>query len=384
MATMLPFFVILIAGLIFSEIFKRLHLPYVTALIIAGIVIGPFMLNLITADETVTVMASIGVIFLMFMAGSEIKSKSFEQIEKNVFILALLNGAIPFITGYAIGAFFGYNFFTSIILGAAFISSSVAVIIPSLESSGLMRTKLGKTIVSSTVIEDICSLIFLALILQSFTQRTALPLPIYLPIIVLLIVILKIFIPKIQNVYYHKKSGKDLFESELRFVFVVLLATVLLFESIGMHAIVAGFLIGIILSDSIGQKLDDKIRTISYGFFIPIFFLVIGIQTDLSVLFSSNSILLSLTIILGLLLSKIISGFIGGKAMKFSTNESLLMGIATTPQLSTTLAIAFSALSLGLLAPEIIASLVILSIITTFSAPLMIKSIVSGMKSKST
>jgi len=380
MPALLPFFVILISGLIFSEIFKRLHLPYVTALIIAGILIGPLFLNLIQVDETVSFIGSIGVVFLMFITGSEVKWASFQKMGKDIIFLSFLNGAIPFITGFGICWFFGYDFFTSIILGTVFLSSSIAVIIPSLESNKVIDTKIGKTIISATVFEDVTSLILLAFILQSFSQKSPIPLPVYIPTIILLIIGLKIVIPKIEKMYQSRKKGKDLFESELRFVFVVLLAAVLLFESIGMHAIIAGFIIGIILGNSIRDKIEEKIRTVSYGIFIPTFFLIIGMQTNLSVFLLERSVLLTYFIVIGLISSKIVSGWIGGRLIKFSGKESLLIGVSTVPQLSTTLATAFAALEFGLLNQEIITSLVVLSIVTTFAVPLAIKLIISSRK----
>ncbi|MBD3155259.1 MAG: hypothetical protein GF368_01225 [Candidatus Aenigmarchaeota archaeon] len=373
MPSILPFFVILTAGLVFSEIFKRLHLPYVTALILAGLLIGPYALDLIELDDTINFIGSIGIVFLMFIAGSEIKLESFKDLGDEVVILSLLNGVIPFLIGFGIGYLYNYGIFTSLILGTVFVSSSVAVVIPSLESGGLLDTKIGSIILSSTIFEDILSLILLSIILQSFTGKTAIPLIFYIPLIVIMIVVLKLIIPKIEKWYHFKRREKDMFESRLRFVFVVLLATVVLFEFIGMHAIVAGFIIGIILGDSIEGKVEDKIRTISYGLFIPTFFLIIGMRTDLSVLGSTTHTSLIITVVLGLILSKVFSGFIAGNITKFSTRESLLIGFSTIPQLSTTLAVSFTALEIGILNEEVVTSLVILSIITTFVAPFMIK-----------
>jgi len=380
MPGLLPFFVVLLAGLLFSEIFKRLHLPYVNALILAGILIGPFLLNLIEIDETVTFLGSIGVVFLMFIAGSEVKIESLKNIGKNIIVLSALNGIVPFITGFSIGLLFGYDYFTCIVLGTIFVSSSIAVIIPSLESNRLLDTKIGRTIISATVFEDIGSLILLAVILQSFTRQTPLPLPVYVPTIILLIVALKVIIPEIQKKYYRKKKGKDLFESELRFVLVTLIATVLLFELLGMHSIIAGFVIGILLGEAITGRIEEKIRTISYGIFIPTFFLIIGMRTDLSVFLSVTSVMLTLSVVAGLVASKIASGWVAGRLIKFSSEESLLIGVTTIPQLSTTLAAAFAALQFGLLDQELITSLVMLSIVTTFIAPLTIKFIVSRRK----
>jgi Kef-type K+ transport system membrane component KefB len=365
---LLSFFILLTAGLVFSEIFKRLDLPYVLALIVAGIVIGP-VFGIMQVDDTVSLMGTVGLVFLMFMAGSHVKMDSFRKIGYDIFMLAMLNGIVPFLTGFVIGQAFGYGLFTSLILGTTFISSSIAIIVPSLQSSKLIDTRLGRTILSSTVMEDVSSLLLLAVILQSFRQQTPLPLPIYIPTIILLLVVLKAVIPRIEKKYYAKKRGKDLFESELRFIFTVLLASVVLFEFLGMHSIVAGFIIGIFLSDTIKGKIEDKIHVISYGFFIPIFFLVLGMQTDIFVFQSMSNIFLLYAVVIGLFASKIASGWVGGRLLKFSSGESLLIGISTTPQMSTTLAVAYAALAFGLLNQELISTLVMLSVITVIVSP---------------
>ena len=379
MPGLITFFVILVAGLIFSEAFRRLHLPYVTALIVGGIIIGPSLLNIAVVDETILFLGSIGLIFLMFMAGSEIKMKTFKRTGKEIALLSVLNGIIPFLVGYWVGTVFGLNFITSIVLGIVFISSSVAVIIPSLERMGLIHTRLGETVVSATVFEDIGSLLLLAFILQSFAPTTPLPLFLYIPVIIIIIFSLKVLIPELEKLYHYKKRGQDLWESKLRFILVILIATVILFEFIGMKALIAGFIIGIILGDAIVGKVEEKIRTISYGIFIPTFFIIIGIQTDLSAFVSIQSLYLTLAIVFGLIAAKIVSGFVGGKLLKFSGRESLLIGFATTPQLSTTLAVAFVAVEQRILSPDIAVSLVVLSIVTTFLAPIAMKYLAKGV-----
>jgi Kef-type K+ transport system membrane component KefB len=141
-----------------------------------------------------------------------------------------------------------------------------------------------------------------------------------------------------------------------------------------VHAIVAGFLAGLILSELIKERpIESKLHVLSYGVFIPIFFLGVGIETDLTVFFEvSSSIFLSLAIVGGLLLSKILSGYLCGKLMKFSVKNRLLFGVASTPQLSTSLAVAFTALELGLIDSSLQVSIVLLSIITVMVAPFFI------------
>ncbi len=373
MPELTTFFIILLIGLIFSDIFKRLHLPYVTALIIAGIAIGPYGLDFARINPVTDFLGSIGVIFLMFIAGSEIKSSVFRDIKDKAFVQSLFNGFIPFIAGAAIGYYFTHDLLSTLILAVIFVSSSAGVIIPSLESFDLVKTRLGETIMASTVVQDIASLLLLALILQSTNPITFIPLYLYIPLLLGIVWLLKTIVPKLYRLYHKGRTKKDLFESELRFVFVNLIAIVVLFEILGLHSIVAGFITGMILTDSIKGKLKQKIHTLSYGLFIPVFFLVIGLQMDISVFYEKSSLLLISAIVFGLIISKIVSGWLGARANKYSNRAGLLMGFASIPQLSTSLAAAFAAHEFGLLSGDIISGLIILSIITTLIAPLLIR-----------
>jgi Kef-type K+ transport system membrane component KefB len=380
MVEFITFFMLLAAGLVFSELFRKIHLPYVTALIVAGIIIGPQVLGLADVNESMIFISSIGLIFLMFIAGTEVKIGSLQKIEKRILLISAINGLLPLIVGIGIGLIIGLSLFQSLLIGVIFISSSVAVIIPSLEINELLHTKLGRTIITATVFEDIASLLALSLILQTTNPTAAVPLPIYFPIVVFIVVLLKIAVPWLEKDFREGKLARHFFEDELKFVFIVLLATVILFEILGMHSIIAGFVTGMILAESIKGKVLEKIHTISYGIFIPVFFVLIGIQTDLNALVSGPSILSVTLIVLGLIISKIISGWIGGKLVGFSQKESVILGISTIPQLSTTLAIAFSANEFNLLPPEIISSIIILSIITTNAAPILIRAILDIYK----
>ncbi len=368
------FFIILGSGLFFSEVFKRLHLPYVVALIVAGIVIGPLGLNLIQLTPPILFLGSIGAVFLMFMAGMEVKTDILTQMEKKVLILAIMNGAIPALVGFTVAFLFGYEFLTAIIIGTIFVSSSIAVIIPSLEAKGLISTDVGAVIIGATIIEDIGSLFILSMIFQTADPTTALSLPIFITLVVFSVIGLKSILPKFEE-WFFKERNRERFEEELQFVVIVTVAVAVLFEFLGMHAIIAGFLVGFILSDTIKHhRIENKLHALSYGIFIPIFLLEIGIETDLTVFLNvSNALILTAVIIGGLIASKLLSGYVAGRLIGFSGKTSALIGAASMPQLSTTLVVAFIALELGILDPSLQVSIVVLSIVTVLIAPFIIR-----------
>ncbi len=374
---LLFFLIIITAAFILPELAKKIHVPYVTAIILAGIAIGPFGFKLLDLGEIASFLAFIGAIFLMFTAGLDVKLSSLKRIGKKVLIIALFNGIIPFITGYYIANYFGYNFITSLILGAIFVSSSIAIIIPSLKETKLAETDLGKTIISSTVFEDITSLLILAFLLQNINPKLTFPLYLYIPLVIGSLVALFFILPRLQRLFIKKRKEtqkEDIFEGELRFIIIVLIVTALLFEILGIHAIIAGFFVGLFLSDAIKHRLvSEKIYTISYGIFIPIFFLVIGMRTDLTTIFTVQNATITGVIIGGLILSKFISGFVGSLLAGHSKHESLIVASATVPQLSTTLVVALVASQFGLFDEVLLTSIIILSITTTLISPFLIK-----------
>ena len=251
-------------------------------------------------------------------------------------------------------------------------SSSIAVIIPTLESLNLSHTKLGKSIVASTIIEDVLSLILLSILLQSVNPVTALPLPSFYFLLALIMIGFAYGLPKIRALIPNRRDEKDLFESEVRIIFALMIGVVVTFELLGLHPIIAGFFAGLVLSDSIRSEiLMDKLRTMSYGIFIPVFFVVIGMETNIQVFQDSLSVIsLIAAVVLLSVFTKFASGWVGGKIIGFKNRDASIIGLATIPQLSTTLAVVFTAVETGLLPEELITAMVILSIVTTLIAPI--------------
>lgn len=385
MPQLLPFFVILLVALFFSELFSRLHLPLVIALILGGILIGPYALDLFAIDETVELLGQIGLIFLMFMAGLETRLSTLRRLKGDVAKMVVLNGLLPFAIGVGIGLYLGEGMSAALLLGTIFISSSIAVVIPSLEANKLMETRLGRSIVASTVVEDVASLLILSVLLQTTRPVTPLPLPAFYLLLFLSFFVLRWLLPKLR-IWFFKLAGEktSLFEWELQMLFVILLGTVVFFELLGLHAIIAGFFAGLVLAESIKSDiLKGKLRAISYGFFIPVFFVVTGAQTNISVFYQvSGALTLTAVIVGGSLIAKFSGGWLGGKWIGFTNRQSVLIGGATIPQLSTTLAVVITGFQFGILREELVTAMVMLSIITTLVGPLIVRAAKGSVKTE--
>lgn len=373
----LPFFLVLLASVIFSAAFRRFHLPWVLALIVAGIVIGPHGFELAEVTPTLAFIGQTGLIFLMFMAGLETRLSSFKAFRSGIASLSLINGLIPLCVGFLVGVLFGLSPTGSILLGIIFMSSSIAVIVPTLEATGLLEKKIGKSIVSATILVDIASLVFLSIFLQLVAPVTVLPLYSFYPILFIILIAFIYGLPKIRDFFPAHRDEKDLFESEVRIVIAMLIGVVVTFQFLGLHPIIAGFFVGLVLSESIKSEiLIEKLRTISYGIFIPIFFVIIGMETNIQIFATgANSLLLVLAILVASMSSKFISGWAGARIGGFSNQESVIVGVATMPQLSTTLAVVFTAVEMKLIEPELVTAMVILSIVSTVVTPVLMQSL---------
>lgn len=373
MENFVAFFLVIFSGIFFSSVFRRLHLPWVVTLIIGGIIIGPHGLDFFHLTPSIDFIGEIGLIFLMFMAGLEVNAGQVSVLNKKLLVITLLNGAIPFLVGIGISWLLGLSFVTSILIGIVFVSSSIAIVIPMLEDKKLFGRNIGRYTVMATIILDIVSLILLSVVFQTVSPTRNLPLHIYYIIVPVFIIGIWYASPLINLLFPKDKSQRDYsFQQDLRVAIVLLLGIVIAFEFLGLHPIVGGFFAGLLLSNVFEHDLlADKLKAIGYAVFIPVFFIIVGSQTNIQLLFNSWSIwYLAGFIVVGSILAKYLSGFIGARLAGFTPAESSFIGSATVPQLSTTLAVTYSAQTLGIFSEQIVVSMVLLSVITTFFAPI--------------
>lgn len=375
--TMLGLLMILFLGLILPELFKKtVHLPFVTSLVIIGSVFGPYGLDIIESNEIIEFFGFLGFTFLMLMAGLETHMSDIKKSVGKISTLACINAAIPFATGLGLGRLFGYSWMTSLLLGTIFVSSSVAIIVSFMETEKVSKA-MKELMLPAFVMEDLLSMILLASIFQSTNAQAAFPLPVYFLILLFSIAILYLSIPPLAKLFIRKRviRKKANHEDQLRFVMVILIAVLLYFSALGVHPILAAFLVGILLADLVTSKeILNKIHTLSYGLFVPIFFFVVGMEMDITIFadFDFKNVLI-ISVIVGLVLAKFISGFIAGKIVRLTTKESAMFGTVSTTQLTTTLAAAYAASAAGLFDETLVTAVVTLSIATNIFVPICIR-----------
>ncbi len=391
----LPFTVtlllLLLIARLFGELFERMGFPSMIGEILAGILLGPSVLQVISYTNELKVLSELGVLLLIILAGIEIKPEEVRNsIRGRSSMIAILGFLIPMVSGLAIGLIFRLDLLLTLFIGLCISITALPVSIRILMDIGKLNTAIGQKIISAAIFNDVVSLLVLGVILDSrvtdATLKTVL-LSIFgtllqVGLFVLIIyVAYKLFqhaakrIPVIQanvnNLLDYLKGKESLFA--LVIVFVLLFASTS--EMLGLHFVVGAFFGAMLLNrDFMGDDNFEKIKSttsgITMGFLAPIFFAGIGIQFDF---FSINNYWLFALILVASFASKIVGGFYGGRWSGLSKLESLTLGVGLNARGIMELVIANIALQNGFISISVYSILVVMGIVTTLVSPYFLK-----------
>ncbi len=370
------FFIVLSIIFIVPNLLKKFNIPAITSIMIAGIIIGPYGLNILQVDETLKVLADFGAIMLMFLAGLEVDNETLKQEFKNSLILSLFSLLIPGFGGYLIGQYLGLGFIGSLLYAVIFASHSVAIVYAILDELKMVKTRLGTIILSGTIIVDLLTLLLLSVVIKLGTGGD--DIGIFLLESLMYIIILLVSIPFLSK--YILKLFEKLHAQRIHYVLFIIFITIIVGEAIGIHPIVGAFICGVAVSEALTKKehdelLNKNLNAIGYGFFIPIFFLVLGMETNIRVIFDLSNLELFLITLISAVALKFISGFMALRVLGFDRIKNIIGGLLTVPKISASLVAASIGRELGLIGNEIFVTIVALSVITATITPIAIKHI---------
>ena len=391
----LPFFTNLLLLLVFArllgEVFERFKQPAMIGEIIAGIILGPTLLNFIHRTEDIKVISELGIFLLVIIAGLEI---NFEDILKSVkgrnIIISLLAFFLPIFGGFAVGYFFGQDIMTTVFIGLCVAITALPVSIRILMDLGKINTNIGQKIISVAIFDDVFALTILGVILNikdtdkslssiiSISSISLLKLFAFIIILYLAYRIIKklsnkedYFEGKLNNILSFLRGKESLFA--LFFIFVLIFATIT--ESLGFHFIIGAFFASMLISENlVGKKNIESFHKttngLAMGFLAPIFFAGIGLEFNFG---SIQNYWLLIAVLFVSYFSKILGGFLGGKFAGLNSRVSLTLGFGLNARGIMELVIANIAYKSGLITQEIFSILVIMGIATTLTTPIMLK-----------
>ena len=158
--------IILLVAKLFGELFRRMKQPALVGELLAGMILGPSLLGLFHPDETFSIFKGLAVFFLMFLAGMEMNISEIKKAGKRAVIISAIAFFIPFFAGLQLGLFFGLNEIQSLFMGLLLSITAIPVSAIILMEFGMLKSKIGNTVITAAVINDILALLVLAVILQ--------------------------------------------------------------------------------------------------------------------------------------------------------------------------------------------------------------------------
>ena len=383
--------IVLIAAKILGEVAERFGQPSMIGEVLAGVILGPSLLNIIQNTAELKVLADLGVFLLIIMAGLEIEVEEIRNsIRGKNFWIALLGFVIPFAGGALIGYAFHYNNTFSIILGLCIAITALPVSIRILMDLGKLHTDVGRKIISTAIFNDIVSLLVLGVILDFNDETKKLKDIIYSSVytigkFVLFLIILitayglfklvkskmRIVNPKVNSFLHSLRGRESLFA--LMIVFVLIFSSIA--EGMGLHYIIGAFFGAILLPRTIFatgdfQKLKESTSGITMGFLSPVFFATLGIAINIT----SLGNLPLLFMVLGVsFISKILSGYLGGRLAGLDRTTSFTIGIGLNARGIMELVIANIALQRGFINISVFSILVLMALLTTIFTPFFLR-----------
>ncbi len=371
LSLLLPLAGILIGTKIAAHLCKKIGLPSVFGELLLGVLISPSVFNLIAPSETLQLLANIGVIILMFLAGLETDTEEMRRVGKPAFLSALGGVILPLVGGYAIGVANGFSTLQSLFLGAVLTATSVSISAQTLRELGSLRSVEGNTILSAAIIDDVLGVVIFGIVMALTGEGnlffTLIKMAVFIPVAWF---IGDRVIPLILA------WGKRV-ENEaviLPVIFGVLLIYAWAAEVLGSIAAITGaYLLGVIVARHIPQQhaFHEGMNNIGLGFFIPIFFVNVGLQTNLSGL--TTSPVLAVQLIALAIGTKIFGSGLGARIGGLKPVKSLRIGIGMISRGEVALVVAGAGLTNGLLTGEMFALLIIVTLVTTLITPPMLR-----------
>lgn len=372
--------------------FKKVTIPVIVGEIIVGMLIGKSGLDIIQMDQSLEFLEFFGLSYLMFMAGLEIDFDIFNKKQgknsgkttlnfiKNPIILSLIILTITIGLAYVASIYMelhgliSYPFFMALIIG----TTSLGIVLPILKEKNIIDTTYGQYLIMGGVMADFVTMILISVALSLYTGGLS---PKIFLIFLLLILVFAIyrFSKKIQVTTFSKELSNGSTQIGIRGSLALMVFFIFLAQAISVEVILGAFLAGVVVSlispKNSREEITAKIDAVGFGFLIPIFFILVGVEFDFSVFVNNPKALLLVPILLALIyFVKAVPALL--LRLKFPWKESVAGGILLSSQLSLTIAAAEIGVEIGALTEEAGAAILLVAIFTSIISPIFFNKLI--------
>lgn len=357
---------------------KVVRLPQVVGALLAGIILGPACLGIVHSTEMLSNLSEIGVIVLMFAAGLETDIDELKRSGKASFLIALIGVLVPLAGGAAVAYFFNDSTDSNVMLQNIFIgiiltATSVSITVETLKEMCKLSTRAGNAILGAAIIDDILGIIALTVVISMADESVNIG-------IVLLKILGFFAFTFVAAVGYHYafKKWTDNSAVKLRryvvisFVFCLVLAycAEVFF---GVADITGAFFAGLALSGTKkSEYISKRFDTLSYLLLSPIFFAGIGLKVELPKM-NGEIVLFTVLLCVVAALTKVVGCGLGAKICKYTSKESLQIGVGMISRGEVALIVANKGEAVGLMSDKFFAPVIIMVVFTTVVTPVLLK-----------
>lgn len=395
----IPFFlalaIIILAARILGSLARRIGQPRVLGELIAGVVLGPTLLDMphwamfehVYLVEMVKPFAELGVIFLMFMIGLEVELKELAKVGRIAILAGFLGALLPVAMTIPAGLYFDFSFDVSLFAGVTLAATSVSISAQVLLELGHLRSKEGNALLATAIIDDVLAILLVSITLvivggnagveAEGTESIFLIIVKMAAYIIIALGIAWYIVPQLINRLSEIPTTRQNYGMAALAIMTLLVFSWAAEHFGGVAPITGAFIAGLGISrvhNNIKHDIEETIGHIAYALLIPIFFISVGLEIDLST-FPLSAAPLAIVLLIVAVISKIVGSGIGARLGGFNWMESLRVGICMISRGEVGLIIAALGLSSGILNPEstMFASLFLVILLTTIVTPIFVR-----------
>ena len=374
---------ILLSTKVLGLLTRRFKMPQVVGALLAGVILGPAVLNTLSDVDFITKMSEVGVIVLMFTAGMETNIKELKKTGAASFIIALIGVLVPLGGGFLLAHFFNGPdlsqgatasiFLQNMFIGVILTATSVSITVETLKEMGKLNTRAGNAILGAAIIDDILGIIALTIITSMADPNVNIGI-VLLKVVAFFVfagvagVLFFLFFRKLQN-HYHKDMRRFVI---LAFVFCLLISYCAE-EFFGVADITGAFIAGLITSNTQrAPYIASRFETLSYTLISPVFFASIGLKMVMPEM-TTSIIVFSILLMVIAVLTKIVGCGLGAKLCHFTTRESVQVGVGMVSRGEVALIVATKGAALGLMSDSFMGPIILTVVLTTVIAPVLLK-----------
>jgi len=355
---------------------SRINQSATIGAILVGVLVGPSVLGLITYTDFVATLAHLGAIILLFVIGFEFNIR--DIIDPRYGVIGLVGVIIPWIGGYATAVLFGFDFASAIFVGTALTATSVAITANVLKEIGVLQTEAARAIIGAAVVDDVLSLLVLAvstdLVVSGDVSLT--------PTVLMLARAVGFIVVAGAVGYFGIRKVIERMDAtplarkypEFVFIFAMMVAFLyaMLADLVGLSGIIGAFLAGVAFA-RVELRQSKGVHEGAEYFqivFASIFFVSLGILADIRALTSDTTLFL-LVLTLVAIATKVIGCGLPARVMGMCREDSLIIGFGMAPRGEVAMIVALIGLESGLIGQRIFVAIVLMSLLTTLITPIV-------------